>query len=113
MINRTNVSTCTQAMTFNIPYCLAEKILSQTRVKHYFGGREKRVSYSDDEYNLMLIGASLAYNNQTLMGTKLPTNHPKAIEIGNFLVNLGVMIQYHPDHGMIIVDQDYKLKEAK
>ena len=91
---------------FGIPRCLAEKILSLTRVKHYFGGREKRVRYSDDEYNLMLIGASLAYNSQTLMGTKLPTNHPKAIEVTKYLMHLGVSIQYHPDHGMIIVDQD-------
>jgi hypothetical protein len=98
-----------KSATFNIPNCLTKKILSQERVKYSYLFGEKRVKYSDDEYNLMLLGASLAYQSQTLLGRKLPMNHPKAYEVSKFLTSLGVSIQYHPYYGMILVDKGQEM----
>ena len=84
---------------FWIPNDLVEKALSLRKVKHYFGGKVKSVKYSNEEYDLILLGAALAYHSQTLLGRKLPLNHPKSIEVCRALQNIGVSIQYHPNMG--------------
>lgn len=94
-----------KSSVFGIPNDLVERALSLRKVKHYFGGKAKNVKYSNEEYDLILLGAALAYYSQTLLGRKLPLNHPKSIEVCRVLQNIGVSIQYHPEHGMIIVDK--------
>ena len=86
------------ALVYNLPRDLVDIIYELKRFKHY----------SDQEYEYILLGAHLAYHNQSLLGRKLPSNHPKSNEVSQALINLGVSIQYHPKHGMIIVDTDYK-----
>jgi hypothetical protein len=54
----------------------------------------------------MLLGASVAYRNQELIGRKLPNNDPRVEQIIRYFNELGVSIQYHPEHGMIIVEQN-------
>ena len=93
-----------KSIVFGIPNDLVEKALSLRKVKHYFGGKAENVKYSNEEYDLILLGAALAYHSQTLLGRKLPLNHPKSIEVCRALRNIGVSIQYHPEHGMILVD---------
>ena len=94
-----------KSSVFNIPSDLVEKALSLRRIKHYFGGKAKKVKYSDEEYDLILLGAALAYHSQTLLGRKLPLDHPKSIEVCRVLQKIGVSIQYHPKQGMLIVDK--------
>ena len=54
----------------------------------------------------MLMGASEMYNNQELMGRGLPMNDPRSIKVSNFLNENGISIQYHPYHGMMIVEKN-------
>ena len=102
-----------KSSVFGIPNDLVEKALSLRKVKHYFGGKAKNVKYSNEEYDLILLGAALAYHNQTLLGRKLPLDHPKSIEIAKTLLEIGVSIQYHPKHGMIIVDEQDKIDTSE
>ena len=94
-----------KSSVFGIPNDLVEKALSLRKVKHYFGGKPKHVKYSNEEYDLILLGCALAYHSQTLLGRKLPLDHPKSVEVCRILQNIGVSIQYHPEHGMILVDK--------
>jgi hypothetical protein len=86
------------AIAYDLPRDLVDIIYELKQFKHY----------SEQEYAHILQGANLAYHNQSLLGRKLPLDHPKSIEVSQALINLGVSIQYHPNHGMIIVDTDYK-----
>lgn len=94
-----------KSSVFGIPNDLVKKALELRKVKYYFGGKAKNVKYSNEEYDLILLGCALAYNSQTLLGRKIPLNHPKSIEVCRILQNIGVSIQYHPEHGMILVDK--------
>ena len=60
---------------------------------------------SESEYILLLQGARIAYQNQSLMGRCLPKEHHLTKEVENTLINLGVYIQYHPEHGLQIVEK--------
>lgn len=58
---------------------------------------------SPSERTLMLEGASIAYNNQHLMGTALNTTDKLYVEVCEILKQKGVSIQFHPQYGMQIV----------
>ena len=92
------------ALVFNIPLDMVRLILSKK--KTYYSLFSNYVdNYSYDEYQHMLMGASEIYNNQELMGRRLPINDPRSIKVSNFLNENGVSIQYHPYHGMMIVEK--------
>lgn len=92
------------SLTFNLPYDIVKIILSKKK-KYYsiFGDHEDNYSY--DEYFNMLAGASEMYKNQDLMGRCLPMNDPRSIQVSNFLNENGISIQYHPHHGMMIIEK--------
>lgn len=98
------------SLVYRIPCDLVEIILSKRKLatptfwEFLFGAQEEMVPYSDEEYRLMLDGARESYHNQHLIGRALPPNDPRAIEIDKFLISKGVAIQFHPHHGMQIVD---------
>jgi hypothetical protein len=100
----------TLAMIYKLPLKLVSKIYSQKKTVHpvsLFGRNPKpvQVNYSQEEYKLMLKGANLAIENPQYLGRALPNDHPKSKEIQEMLVKLGVSIQYHPMHGMVIIDE--------
>lgn len=95
------------SMLYEIPICLVDKIVSQTRPVHRLFSKEPYYeNYSHAEYVFMLKGASIAYKNQELIGRTLPMNHPKSIAVSKMLSEIGVSIQYHPHTGMMIVEDD-------
>ena len=53
----------------------------------------------------MLTGASEMYKYPELMGRCLPMNDPRSIQVSNFLNENGISIQYHPQHGMMIIEK--------
>ena len=93
------------AMSLKIPLDMVRLILSKKKEYHSIFGRFID-NYSYDEYWHMLIGASEMYNNQELMGRGLPMNDPRSIKVSNFLSENGISIQYHPHHGMMIVEKN-------
>lgn len=91
-----------------LPIDLVEKIFNtkQEQYKSFISrllGQKEDVYLSENEYLLMLQGARIAYNNQHLLGTALPQDNPLAKDVVNALNSLGVYIQYHPAHGMMIM----------
>ena len=90
--------------TYNIPMDMVRIIYSQNKVCHNIFGKEYTEKYTFGEYQNMLKGASIAYNNQELMGRVIPNNSPKAMDICGYLSMNNVAIQYHPQHGMVICD---------
>lgn len=95
----------TASYIHGIPLDLAIKIRNQKKMNYSIFGDEE-VSYTKEEYNLMMLGAMIAYQSQELLGTKIASNDPRCIEIRRLLIKLGVRIQYHPDHGMIMVEDE-------
>jgi hypothetical protein len=93
------------ALIYGLPQDLVETILSKKTVKYNIFGH-KIVNHTWAEYDFMLLGASVAYRNQELIGRKLPNNDPRVEQIIRYFNELGVSIQYHPEHGMIIVEQN-------
>lgn len=107
--------TIADSQVYNIPYDLAELIRSQKKsyTPSFFeflfkGESEQSVSYTEDEYQLMLIGAALAYNHQQLLGRALPKDDERCVELNKFLIKMGIAIQWHPHHGMQIVEIEPK-----
>ena len=92
------------AMTLKIPLDMVRLILSKKKTYYSLFGKSVD-NYSYDEYQHMLMGASEMYNNQELMGRRLPMNDPRSIKVSNFLSENGISIQYHPHHGMMIVEK--------
>ena len=92
------------ALVFNIPLDIVKLILSKKKTYYRLFGTYID-NYSYDEYRHMLMGASEMYNNQELMGRRLPINDPRSIKVSNFLNENGISIQYHPYHGMMIVEK--------
>ena len=93
------------AFRFDIPLDIVKLILSKK--KTYYGLFSNYIdNYSYDEYQHMLMGASEMYNNQELMGRCLPINDPRSIKVSNFLNENGLFIQYHPHHGMMVVERN-------
>lgn len=93
-----------------LPTDLVEKIFNtkQKRYKSFISrlfGQKEDVYLSEKEYLLMLQGAKIAYNNQHLLGTALPQDNPLVKDVENALNNLGVYIQYHPEHGLMIIQK--------
>lgn len=107
--NHNNYNARTAAYVYGLPLNLVYKILNQRKVE-YFMSSSRECPYTHEEYNLMMLGAMIAYQSQELLGIKLPPNDPKCMEITRLLIKLGVRIQFHPDHGMIIVE-DKTLQE--
>ena len=97
------------AMIYKLPYKLVSEIYSQKRTVHptsfFRNPKPVQVNYSQEEYKLMLMGAHLAIENPQYLGRALPNDHPKSKEIQEMLVKLGVSIQYHPMHGMVIMEK--------
>lgn len=91
------------AQIYHIPLDLVNKILEYK--KH---GSNVLDNYADptteQEYENMLMGASIAYKNQTLMGRKLPIDDERVVELCKYMVSKGIAIQYHPYHGMCIIE---------
>jgi hypothetical protein len=50
------------------------------------------------------MGASIAYNNQQLMGRVIPNDNPRAMDVNIYLKMNNIAIQYHPQHGMVLCD---------
>lgn len=92
------------SIAYNIPMDIVRIIYSKNRVCHTIFGGEYFEKYTSDEYEKMLMGASLAYSNQQLMGMVLPNDSPRAMDVNRYLRLNNVAIQYHPDHGMVICD---------
>ena len=90
--------------TYNIPMDMVRIIYSQNKVCHNIFGKEYTEKYTFDEYQNMLKGASIAYNNQELMGRIIPNDNPRAIDVNRYLKMNNVAIQYHPQHGMVLCD---------
>ena len=93
------------AMSLKLPLDMVRLILSKKKKYYSFFGNYVD-NYSYDEYQHMLMGASEMYNNQELMGRGLPMNDPRSIKVSNFLNENGIYIQYHPHHGMMIVEKN-------
>lgn len=94
---------------YGIPYRLAEIIYYErkgyekpflTKLLEWIGIL-KPAEWTD--YEAMLQGASIAYRHQDLLGRKLPSNSPLEKEVSDFLAKKGLVIQYHPYYGMIIL----------
>lgn len=98
------------AKTYDIPFDLVEKIFSFTKHGENFWGNITDPTTLDD-YKLMLEGASIAYHNQYLMGRALPPNDERAIGVTRYLVSQGLAIQFHPHHGMQIIQLELPKKE--
>lgn len=95
------------SILYEIPRCLVEKIVNQTRSVHRFLSKEPYYeNYSLAEYVFMLKGASIAYKSQELIGRELPINHPKSIAVCKILSEMGVSIQYHPHTGITLVEDN-------
>ena len=90
--------------TYNIPIDIVRKIYSQNKVCHNIFGKEYTEKYTFNEYQNMLKGAAIAYNNQELMGRIIPNDTPRAMDINRYLKLNNVAIQYHPQHGMVLCD---------
>lgn len=95
------------ALVNDLPNDLVDKIYSMKKVKYGFF-RDKEINYTYDEYNLMLLGALIAKQSDVLLGRKLPLDDPRVVEIDKHLIELGISIQYHPHHGMVIVENSYE-----
>ena len=91
---------------YSIPYQLVLEIYSKKRiwVLGFPFYRSHSDYYTYDEYQNMLKGASIAYNNQELMGKVIPNDNPRAIDINRYLRLNNVAIQYHPQYGMVLCD---------
>lgn len=93
-----------------LPKDLVDKIFSirkkgyRSFIQRIFGVKED-VHLSKSEYMLLLQGARIAYQNQSLMGRALPKEHHLTKDVENALHNLGVCIQYHPEHGLQIIEK--------
>lgn len=94
----------TYSKFYNVPIDIVRKIYSQNKVCHDIFGKEYTEKYTFDEYQNMLKGAAIAYNNQELMGRVIPNDNPRAMDINRYLKLNNVAIQYHPQHGMILCD---------
>lgn len=92
------------SLTFDLPLDIVKIILSKKK-KYYSIFGDYVDNYSYDEYFYMLTGASEMYKNQELMGRCLPMNDPRSIQVSNFLNENGISIQYHPQHGMVIIEK--------
>ena len=93
-----------------LPKDLVDKIFSirkkgyRSFIHRLFGIKED-VYLSKSEYMLLLRGARIAYQNQSLMGRALPKEHPLTKEVENMLNKNRVYIQYHPHRGLQIVEK--------
>ncbi len=95
---------------YDIPLDLVEKILSFQKHGENFWDNVADPTTVED-YKLMLLGAAIAYKNQHLMGRMLPPNDERVIELSKYLLSRGLAIQFHPEHGMRIVDVTGNMKE--
>lgn len=101
----TETDVITYSKFYNIPMDIVRIIYSQKRDwGHFFNIFWFRDYYTFDEYQKMLMGASIAYNNQQLMGRVIPNDNPRAIDVNRYLKMNNVAIQYHPQHGMVLCD---------
>lgn len=100
----TEMDIITDSKFYNIPMDIVRIIYSQNKVCHTIFGNEYSEKYTSDEYQKMLMGASIAYNNQQLMGRVIPNDNPRAIDVNRYLKMNNVAIQYHPHHGMVLCD---------
>ena len=101
----TETDVITYSKVYNIPMDIVRIIYSQKRDWGYFFNTFWfRDYYTFDEYQKMLMGASIAYNNQQLMGRVIPNDNPRAMDVNRYLKMNNVAIQYHPQHGMILCD---------
>jgi hypothetical protein len=100
----TEIDIITDSKFYNIPMDIVRIIYSQNKVCHTILGNEYSEKYTSDEYQKMLMGASIAYNNQQLMGRVIPNDNPRAMDVNRYLKMNNVAIQYHPHHGMVLCD---------
>jgi hypothetical protein len=100
----TEIDIITDSKFYNIPMDIVRIIYSQNKVCHTILGNEYSEKYTSDEYQKMLMGASIAYNNQQLMGRVIPNDNPRAMDVNRYLRMNNVAIQYHPQHGMVLCD---------
>ena len=87
---------------YDIPFDLVEKILSFKKHGENFWDNMADPTTIED-YKLMLLGASIAYKNQHLIGRMLPPNDERVVELSKYLLSRGLAIQFHPQHGMQII----------
>ena len=94
---------------YDIPLDLTVKILQYKKHGDNFWDNMAD-PMTDEDYHNMLLGASIAYHNQNIMGKALPNNDVRAVELCRYMLSQGLAIQYHPEHGMQIVDITDDLK---
>ena len=104
----TEMDIITDSKFYNIPMDIVRIIYSQNKVCHTIFGHEYSEKYTSDEYQKMLMGASIAYKNQQLMGRIIPNDNPRAMDVNRYLKMNNVAIQYHPQHGMVLCDLSNK-----
>ena len=105
----TETDVITDSKTYNIPMDIVRIIYSQKRDWGYFFNTFWfRDYYTFDEYQKMLMVASLVYHNQELMGRIIPNDNPRAVDVNRYLKMNNVAIQYHPQHGMVLCDLNKK-----
>ena len=100
----TEMDIITDSKFYNIPMDIVRIIYSKNKVCHTIFGNEHFEKYTSDEYQKMLMGASIAYKNQQLMGRVIPNDNPRAMDVNRYLKMNNVAIQYHPQHGMVLCD---------
>ena len=105
--NKPNVYSC--ASLYDIPLDLAEKIL---RFEKHGDNAWDNIAdpTTESDYHLLFMGASIAWHNQTLMGRALPNTDERTVVLCKYMMSRGLAIQFHPEHGMRIVDVTGNMK---
>ena len=91
------------AQIYHIPLDLVKNILKYKKHGDNFWNNLADPT-TEKDYENMLMGASITYNNQTLMGRKLPIDDERVVELCKYMASKGIAIQYHPYHGMCIIE---------
>ena len=92
-------------------YCIPEDLIEQIyklRTTKYSIFGEKLEYYSESDYDKILYGASIAYKEQKLLGRIIPLTDDRCMRLCTFMKELGISIEYHPKHGMTVVDTTNK-----
>lgn len=91
------------AHIYHIPLDLVNNVLAYKKHGNNFWDNLADPT-TEQDYEYMLKGASIAYNNQILMGRKLPIDDERVVELCKYMTSKGIAIQYHPYHGMCIIE---------
>lgn len=105
--NRKPLDARSCAVVYGIPLDLAKIILSFKKHGDNIWDNLGDPT-TEHDYNMLLEGASIAYNEQQLMGCRLPDDDERVKQLHECMRKLGVAVQFHPYYGMQIVDVEYR-----